>query len=138
MKPGFLNVDLQVKSRRDLSEFTREMDRKAFCLTYHKYRGVFFANYEVKIIPRSAETIMKAFCRILENLPPPAAAAWRESSSRVFDFGFQFLDENPEPANRFRPFTLGLSPETLCRMAKLKTGIVITIYPLDPQNTSPQ
>jgi hypothetical protein len=135
MKPHFLNVDLQVKSRRDLSEFTREMDRKAFCLTYHKYRGVFFANYEVKIIPRSAETIMKAFCRILENLSPAAAAAWRHASSKVFDFGFQSGDEYHEPANPFRPYTLDLSPETLTRMAKLKAGIRITLYPLDREDS---
>lgn len=135
MKPSFLNVDLLVKSRRDLSAFTCEMNRKAFCLTEHKYRGVFYANYEVRITSTSAERIMKAFCRILENLPPAAVAAWRHASSRVFDFGFQSGDEYPEPTNRFSPFTLGLSPETLCRMAKLKAGIAITLYALDRDNT---
>src|SRR5690349_4266223 len=94
MTPHFLNADLQIKSRRSLAVFVREMSAKTFLLSASKWRGIHFANFELKA-SYTCEGTLKIFCKIIESLPRDAAKEWRDASSRIFDIGLQSGDEKP-------------------------------------------
>lgn len=130
MKPFFINTDLNVRSRRSLAHFIREMSAKASLLSDSisdgKFRGSHYANIELRA-SYSCEGTLKAFCRIIESLPRNAAQEWREASSRIFDIGLHSGNENPT-------YTLDISPATLTRIAKLNAGIVVTLYPFTPES----
>jgi hypothetical protein len=126
MKPLFLNVDLRVKSRRGLDAFIEGVKGKATHLAEWKRGGVRFVCFELPLSHRlTCEGQVKAFCRLLEQLPPPAAREWHNAYFREFNAGFESGDENPR-------YTTVISHETLGRTAALKASLAITLYPLDP------
>jgi hypothetical protein len=123
MKPGLLNIDLDVAFRSDPRAFVERMTEKALVLTAHKYRAGYFVRVELNDGPTaSVEKKLRAFCRILENLPPAATGEWRNARTRVFDIGLASGDESPLCA-------LDISTATLSRVAQLNAGIAITLYP---------
>ena len=123
MKPQFLNIDLDVCSRSNPRAFVEALPKNVFALYDGKHRGGYFVRLELNISDRaSAETKLRSFCRILENLPAAAAEAWQKARSREFNVGLGSGDDGP-------PLALDISPETLSRVVQLNARIAITLYP---------
>jgi len=69
---------------------------------------------------------------IIEKIGPCESRAWRQSSSRTFDIGFQAVT-TPNTQDPIHVTSKKLAtPGSLLRLARLKINIVSTIYPADP------
>jgi hypothetical protein len=75
------------------------------------------------------ESIIEAFCDLIDSLPAKAKAKWRKCTSRRFDIG---IESGAGVAKRFGALCLSLSPATLKRVAALSAEAVITVYPPMP------
>ena len=86
---AFLNVDLDIVSRRDLQPFADHVTSWVFALHVGKWRGQYRAHFELTRQARTTEVVVRRFVEKLERLPAPAARLWRTATRRTFNIGVQ-------------------------------------------------
>ena len=118
----FLNVDLDIYSNRDLHPLVKRLGRKVIVLHLGRERGQFSAHLEQNIVRgRTADSAIRAFCRLIEKLPPAERVLWNTAAVRSFSIGIQ-AGARPNP----RDFTI--RPKTVQAVSAVGADIVITIY----------
>jgi hypothetical protein len=143
--PHFINVDLEVWSRTDLSAFADAVRGKAFVVYVGKIRRRFLANLEARLSKVSSpEATIWALLELVGSFSPVARAAWKGAQARVFNVGYhggEFLTrvhERPAGSGRWYAqdpkHAAGLcetsfSPELLRAVAAVGGSIATTIYP---------
>jgi hypothetical protein len=128
MLPEFLNVDLELESKESLDLIAREFGDRVHILH----------NGPIQTIPHllalevyagddnDPESIIEAFCDLIDRLSAKAKATWRKATARRFDIGIESATgEN----KKFGALCLSLSPATLKRVAALDAEVIITVYP---------
>jgi len=117
----FLNVDLDVRSRRSLASLHAAWPW-AQTPGYAGGRAPRRLIVSPRGIARSADGAIRQLIREVEGLPRPARRCWNEASSRVFDIGVQ---AGLQP----RAFEdVHVSEGTLQAVAGLKGRILLTLY----------
>jgi len=137
MLPEFLNVDLELESKESLDRIAQEFGEKVHVLHNGPLQDIPYL-LAVEIYAgddRDPESIIEAFCDLIEALPPKAMASWRKSTARRFDIG---IESATGLAKRFGALCLSLSPATLKRVSALSAEIVITVYPPMPPEPKAQ
>lgn len=143
--PHFINVDLEVWSRKDLAALARVLKRKAFVLYAGKLRRKFLVSFETRSSrAHSPESTIRALLDTVGSLPPTALKAWKTADARVFNVGYQAGDlvtvvhERPLGSGRWyakdrrraaKPCETSFSPELLRAVARVEATITTTIYP---------
>jgi hypothetical protein len=114
----FLNVDLEIWSRRNLGPLAEEFNGS----TLHCGRTPrgWHASFEVEPA-RSADSTVKALVECVRSLPADARALWDAAGRRDFNIGIQ-------GGTGSAPFELFLTPGTLADVARLGGRIVVTVY----------
>jgi hypothetical protein len=128
MLPEFLNVDLELESNESLDCIAQEFGDKVHILHNGPLQSIAYL-LAVEVYAgddHDPESIIEAFCDLIEALPPKAKALWRKCSARRFDIG---IESGTGVAKRFGALCLSLSPETLKRVAALSAEVVMTVYP---------
>ena len=124
-KPQYLNVDLELASRRSLAPLVEAWEELAMKLRDDWRGGVHFVSFEVSVRrarnPGPNVTI-RAFVRLVEALPPRLRALWDQAHRRAFDVGVEM------GSGRFTP-VVDLSRDTIRRVAEVGGSIVSTVYP---------
>ncbi len=124
MKPQFLNVDLEVLSKSDLSVFAKSFGSRKVSVLYCDHQGEqFLAALELATTRRTPEQLLARFCDLLEAMPPKAAKLWREANRRTFDIGIESGRSQPALA-------LMIPPATLARITALGATVAVTVYPI--------
>ncbi len=134
MLPEFLNVDLELESKESLDRIAQEFGDKVHVLHNGPLQDIPYL-LAVEIYAgddRDPESIIEAFCDLIEDLPAKAKASWRKCTARRFDIGIQ---SGAGVARRFGALCLSLSPATLKRVSALLADLVITVYPPMPPET---
>jgi hypothetical protein len=124
----FLNVDLEIESRGDLSLLVEEFGEDVSVLHYGQIRGL--NHLRVESGPGSdgdADDIVARLSCLVINLPPEARAVWDACCTRVFDIGYDATG----PREAFRS---EIRNETIQTIAAIGASIVVTIYPPDPSD----
>jgi hypothetical protein len=117
----FLNVDLDVRSRRSLAPLLKAWpsaqtpDLKAG----RAPRWLLLAGHTSR---RTADEAVGDLVRLIGALPTPARRCWREASSRVFDVGIQ-AGMSPSSFEEVQ-----LRGSSLQAIARLGGRLLITIY----------
>jgi hypothetical protein len=117
----FLNVDLEIRSRRSLAPLleawpsAQTPERRAG----HAPRWLLVSGTSYK---KSADRVVRELIARVDSLPPRARRCWSEASSRVFDIGIQ---AGLAPRN-FEDVRLG--EDVIRAMARLKASVVVTVY----------
>ena len=144
--PHFINVDLEVWSRKDLAAFSNALESRALILYAGKIRRKFFVSLEAKSssLSSSPERTMWTLLKLIQSLPPSARRAWNQAQSRVFNVGYEagefvtLLQERPVGSGCWYPLNgsevaapceTSFSPELLHAVAKVGGTIMTTIYP---------
>jgi hypothetical protein len=129
MLPEFLNVDLELESKNSLELIAQEFGDKVSVLhngplqdTPHLLALEIYEGDD-----HDPESIIEAFCDLIEALPAKAKASWRQCTARRFDIG---IESASGVAKRFGALCLSISPATMKRVAALSAEIVITVYPV--------
>jgi hypothetical protein len=71
---------------------------------------------------RSQDSIINAFCSLIEGLSAKGRQVWDEAHRKEFDSGYE-ARLSSERANR-----LTIRPGTLRRVAKFGAGVAVTFY----------
>jgi len=124
MPTEFLNVDLDLESKKSLEPLISEWGDKVHVVyngpSEEKTNLVALEIYEGD--DEDPDSIINAFCKLIERLSPKGRAAWQTCSMRRFDIGF-------ESGVSGHPLCVDLDPETLKRVSDLEGSIGVTIYP---------
>lgn len=118
----YLNVDLEIESKSDLSKIVEEFGEEVIVLYSREVRGYQHASFEAPNMADADETI-NHFCLLVEELTKEAREVWDGCCSRVMDVGYE---SGTSPQN----FRSEIRASTVQRVAAIGASIVITIYPL--------
>ena len=121
----YLNTDLVIESKSDLSKIVQEFGDDVIVLYHGEMRGYQHASFEIESSGTSAgaDEIINSFCELVEQLPKEVRDIWAGCCSRVLDVGY----ESGMSALNFRS---EIRAPTIQRVAAIGASIVITIYPL--------
>ena len=123
MEVRYLNTDLVIESKTDLSVIVHEFGEDVIVLYHGEMRGYQHASFESSEAGAGADEIINFFCMLVENLPEGAREVWDGCCSRVLDVGF----ESGESPSNFRS---EIRASTIQRVAAIGASIVVTIYPV--------
>jgi hypothetical protein len=117
----FLNVDLDIYSKRDLQPLVKAFGSKVHVLYVGRERAKYSAHLEIAGLTKTADSTLRAFCRLIERLPERARRLWTSATVRSFSIGIR-AGTHPNPCD----FTI--QPGTVKAVSDLGAEIVLTIY----------
>lgn len=122
MKPRFLNVDLEIESRTELSSLVADMGEKVAVLYSGRVPGRkrHLLAVETSRFLRKPDETIHVLCAVVEEFSPKARMLW-ETAQKRFDVGFEL-----RPSERVSRFTL--RTDTLMRVAKLGATLAVSYY----------
>lgn len=119
----FLNVDLEVRSRKNIEPLVAWMDREAVVLRSERHRGLHVASFELASARQSTpDRRIARLAALVEALPTAERSLWDGASVRTFDVGVQAGADG-------HVFVAPLASATLSRVAGLGASVVVTVYP---------
>jgi len=156
MGPHFINVDLEVWSRSDLSVLAKAVEPVALVLYVGKTRRKHLVAFEAQEARLSSpEATIWALLKVIKALPPKARRVWKSAESRVFNVGYQaegfvtlLHERSPgsgrwyakDPRKAAKASVTTFSPELVQAVARAGGTITTTIYPptrqMRPRRTS--
>jgi len=119
----FLNVDLEITSKYDLQPLVQRLGRKVHVHYVGRDRGKYSARLEIAKDTKTADSTIRALCRLIEALPEAERSMWNAAIVRSFSIGIQ---AGPQP----NPCDFVIRPQTLRVVSDLAAEIVFTIYAL--------
>jgi hypothetical protein len=117
----FLNVDLEISSTLDLAPLLAVWGESVFVLHSDRVKRTYRAFLEIGRIPKSADQVIRVFCKLIESLPRADRKIWDSASKRDLNIGIA-AGLTPSACD----FTL--SPETVRAIADVGARIVFTVY----------
>ena len=120
-KTTFLNVDLRVYSKSDLQPLIDAMGDKIKRLYVGRERRMFKAQLELAAQPKSPESAVRGYCKLIQELPPAARKLWDTARTREFDIGIE-----APAATKFYWFSI--APTVIKASSEINAFIVVTIY----------
>lgn len=125
----YLNTDLVIESKSDLSRIVQEFGDDVIVLYHGEMRGYQHASFEIESGGTSAgaDEIINFFCALVEQLPSEVREIWDGCCSRILDVGYE---SGMSPPN----FRSEIRAPTIQRVAAIGASIVTTIYPLSEKS----
>ncbi|MEW6364998.1 MAG: hypothetical protein AB1714_10205 [Acidobacteriota bacterium] len=120
----YLNVDLVMESKEDLSAIVEDLGADVIVLHQGPVRGINHASFELAHgFYAGPDEAVAAFCGLIEALSPDARVTWDRCFTRIYDLG---LECGTSPCR----FWFELRPSTIKRVAEIGASIAISIYPM--------
>ena len=122
MEVKYLNTDLEIESKSDLSKIVDDFGDDVLVLHHGEIRSYQHASFSVAGGSTDANTAIDFFCTLVESLPNEVRKTWDECCSRVFDIGYE---SGKSPQN----FRSQIRASTIQRVANIGASIAVTVYP---------
>jgi hypothetical protein len=121
-KNSFLNVDLEIFSRSDLRPLVAALGSRVMV----HYLGMEFRKHKAYLCltgaqPKTPETGVLRYCKLIQKLPPKERALWDTAKSRGFDIGI-------EAPKRDTYYWAAVGSEAIRAAAEIGAQIAITVY----------
>jgi hypothetical protein len=84
----YLNVDLLIKSREDLTPIVTDFGEDVIVLTNDKVGDFYFAYFEIAGSHAGPNEDIDYFCTLIEGLSEENRKIWDNSFYRIFDMGY--------------------------------------------------
>ena len=123
MQVRYLNTDLVIESKNDLSLIVQEFGEDVIVLHCGEARGYQLASFEISIDIAGVDETINQFCALVEALTQEAREVWDGCCTRVMDVGYE---SGTSPHN----LRSEIRASTIQRVAAIGASIVITIYSL--------
>jgi hypothetical protein len=120
-KTRFINVDLELRATKDLTELVQAFEPGAAALNCMPLDDGYLANLELDTQPTEAEGAIRSFIKLIERLPPRARELWNNAPGRDFSIGVQ---AGSTPSS----FELALTPEVLKLAADVGARVTFVVY----------
>lgn len=117
----FLNVDLDISSRQDLSSLAEALRPRLIPLHVGRVRRTHWARFELRRQPSNPDVAIRRLVSAIRGLPAPQLARWKRATTRDFNIGIQAAEE---PAHS----EFSLNPATAVMAGRVGARIVITVY----------
>ena len=117
----FLNVDLDIYSKRDLQALTTALGKNVIVLHVGRIGRTHHARLELAKTTKTADATIRGFCALIEALPKVEREAWDAAKARDFNVGVQ-AGTQPHSSE------FVLEPETLSAACELGARIILTVY----------
>ena len=88
-KTHFLNVDFEIYAKLDLQPLVNQLGRKVIVLYAGRVRGQNCVILEIAKHSKTADSTIRAFCRLIEALPEAERSLWNTATLRSFSIGIQ-------------------------------------------------
>jgi hypothetical protein len=122
MDVQYLNTDLEIESKSDLSQIVQEFGEDVLVHHHGEISAYQHASFSIAGGSSDADATINFFCTLVEQLPKDVREIWDGCCSRLFDIGY----ESGTSAQNFRS---EIRAATIQRIAKIGAGVVVTIYP---------
>ncbi|HEY5839613.1 MAG TPA: hypothetical protein VIT19_11300 [Pyrinomonadaceae bacterium] len=129
MDVKYLNTDLEIESKSDLSEIVKEFGEDVFLHHNGEIRGYQHASFSIAGGSTGADATIDFFCTLVEQFPKDIREIWDGCCSRLFDIGYE---SGTSPQN----FRSEIRAATIQRVAKIGASVVVTIYPETKESAS--
>lgn len=132
MSPGwFLDVDLSLESRHDLTLLAQELAPKAVMLHCHQFDRHWFMAFEcLNWEPGDVDQRIHELCRLIEGLSPASRTLWYSATKREFDIGYD-AGHGEHLLTRFV-----LRSDTVGRIARVGATLAVSVYRPDPDEAT--
>jgi len=117
----FLNVDLDIFSKRDLQPLLNAFGEKVCVLYSGRHGQTYRAHVELARITKAADATIRDFCALVDALPEAVYSLWNQAKQRDFNIGVQ-------AGMSLQSCEFPLPAETLKAAHKLGARIVFTVY----------
>ena len=124
MNIKFLNVDLDIESKQDISLMLKELGENILILHHEQNENFYFARLEIDRDVFNADKTINYFCDLIENLSENSRITWGGCISKIFDIGY-------ESGKQQNNFTSKINSRTVKRIAKIGASLNITIYSIN-------
>jgi hypothetical protein len=119
---SFLNVDLEIFSKSDLKPLVAALGNRVMV----HYLGQEFLKNKAYLClagsqPKTPESGILRYCKLIEKLPPGERALWDTAESRSFDIGI-------EAPKRKTYYWSAVGSEAIRAAAEVGAQIAITVY----------
>lgn len=121
----FLNVDLEISSSRRLKPLLDAMASAVCDLQEGRVRRTWWLRVDLAKGPRSADSAIQSFAKLIEALPPEPRELWDSAKTRNLSIGIQ---SGMAP----RGFVERLSPAAIQAAAAINASIDCTVYCPEP------
>ena len=122
MEIQYLNTDLEIESKSDLSKIVEHFGEDVLVHNHGEISGYQHASLSIAGGSTDANGTISYFCDLIESLPNEVREIWDGCCSRVFDVGYEC---GSSPQN----FRSEIRASTIARVGKIGASIAITIYP---------
>ena len=85
---SFINVDLELFSKEDLSSIAEELKGKIYPLTNEFIEGTYNLAFECSLNELEPSVVLEEFISLLNSLSAESKALLAECSQKVFDVGY--------------------------------------------------
>jgi hypothetical protein len=117
----FLNVDLEIFSRSALEPLVAAFGKRVITLYLGPEFGFNKAVLEVSGKPKSPDTAILDFCKLIRSLPEREFTLWEAARARTFDIGI-------EAPKKGRLYWSPISAKAIREAADLNARIAMSIY----------
>jgi hypothetical protein len=127
----FLNVDLDIESKHDISAIIKDFGDKVFILNDEPYyEGSHNLSVELNDswCQQDPETLILGYIELIKNFSDDAKDAWNKAHKKAFDLGYEC---------GFQPYSINnqLSASTINAVASVNASIVFTLYSVQKQKS---
>lgn len=120
----FINVDLDIESKYDISPIIRDFGDKVFILNDEPhYEGSHNLSVELNDswCQQDPETLILGYIELIKNFSDDAKDAWNKAHKKAFDLGYEC---------GFQPYSINneLSTDTINAVASVGASVIFTLY----------
>jgi len=117
----FINLDLEVRSKQDLTDLARALEPRAVALSCMPFEAGYLANFELAKDPTDPEAGIRSFVRLVAKLPRRARWLWKTAWMRDFSIGVR-------AGTAASSFELALTPAVLRLVADVGARVTFVVY----------
>ena len=122
-EPRYLNVDLVISSKEELTPIVESFGEDVVVLFNDKWAEHYRAVFEIAGSHAAANEDIGYFCSLIEGLEGEAKELWQSAYSREFDVGF-------ESGYKGERAYVSIQSSVIKRLAEAEAAISITLYPV--------
>lgn len=127
----FLNVDLDIESKYDISAIIRDFGDKVFILNDEPYsEGSYNLSVELNDswCQQDPEGLILGYIELIKNFSDDAKDAWNRAHKKSFDLGYEC---------GFQPYSINneLSNSTINAVASVGASVIFTLYSVQKEKS---
>ena len=120
-KSSLISVALEVFSNSDLQSLVAALGSKVHVHYLGKEFGLFKAYLELAAQPKTPESWILRYCKLIQKLPTSELAAWNAAKSRSFDIGI-------EAPKRGSHYWVAVGSDAVRAASEVGAQIAISVY----------